>query len=491
MRRSGGLKDAILFGALSGLVGGLVFGAAMLALGLLPAIASLVRADSPLVGFVVQIILASLIGAGFGLVVWRQRWGPGETLFWGLTYGLLWWVLGALTLQPLALGTSAAWDIHAAQDAFPELLGYLLYGATTGLTLATFESRRNPQLTWVSLRGPIARGALAGLLGAWLLGLMLNAQERLMTMNALLPDMMASHSRIVAWLITLFIGLLAGGIFAWLYPDIFDGSGAGLVRGAVYGFTWWVAGARTLVPVLSGDGLPWSLSATQADFPTLPGYLIFGAALALFYQWLHRLIRLLFADDIGSFDQEGVGTQSLRALGRGIAAGLIGGLLFTLVMIQIGFLPNVADLVGSSSALTGLVVHLAIASLIGMSYGLLFRRQSYDVGSALGWGVSYGFLWWILGAMTLMPLLLGDLPQWTVAAAADAFPALVGHLAYGAGLGITFYLLEARHRPWWVSRTAAENARVARRKEQILTSAPAIWVLVVMIALTLPVLLGM
>jgi hypothetical protein len=93
--------------------------------------------------------------------------------------------------------------------------------------------------------------------------------------------------------------------------------------------------------------------------------------------------------------------------------------------------------------------------------------------------------------MTLMPLLLGDLPQWTVAAAADAFPALVGHLAYGAGLGITFYLLEARHRPWWVSRTAAENARVARRKEQILTSAPAIWVLVVMIALTLPVLLGM
>jgi uncharacterized membrane protein YagU involved in acid resistance len=481
MRQSGGLREGLLSGALAGLVGGLVFGASMLELGLLPTIASLLRADSPIVGFVVQIIIASIIGSGFGLVVWRQRRGAGETLFWGLTYGLLWWVLGA----------SPAWDIHAAQDAFPVLLGYLLYGATTGLTLATLESRRGPQVAWVSLRGPFSLGALAGLLAAWLLGLMLNAQESLMTMNAMLPDMMASHSRVVAWLITLFIGLLAGVTFAWLYPDIFDGAGAGLVRGAAYGFIWWVAGARTLMPILSGDGLPWSLSAARADFSTLPGYLIFGAMLALFYQWLHRLIRLLFADDIGTFNQEGVGTRSLRTLGRGIVAGLIGGLLFTLVMIQIGFLPNVADLVGSSSSFTGLVVHLAIASLIGMSYGLLFRRQSYDVGSALGWGVSYGFLWWILGAMTLMPLLLGGQLQWTAAAAADAFPALVGHLAYGAGLGVTFYLLEARHRPWWVSRTAAEAARVARRKEQILTSAPAIWVLVVMIALMLPVLLGM
>jgi hypothetical protein len=32
---------------------------------------------------------------------------------------------------------------------------------------------------------------------------------------------------------------------------------------------------------------------------------------------------------------------------------------------------------------------------------------------------------------------------------------------------------------------------VARRKEQVLTSAPALWVLVVIIALTVPVVLGM
>lgn len=75
--------------------------------------------------------------------------------------------------------------------------------------------------------------------------------------------------------------------------------------------------------------------------------------------------------------------------------------------------------------------------------------------------------------------------------AAGLFPTLIGHLAFGAGLGIVFHILEARHNPWWVPRSRMEAARVARRKEQVLTSAPALWTLVVAIALTLPIILGM
>jgi hypothetical protein len=104
--------------------------------------------------------------------------------------------------------------------------------------------------------------------------------------------------------------------------------------------------------------------------------------------------------------------------------------------------------------------------------------------------LSYGFLWWIFGPLTLMPVLLGSTPQWDVTGAAGAFPALVGHLGYGAALGVVFYLLEARDRPWWLSRSDSEAERIARRQEQILSSAPAIWVLIAMIALLLPVLLG-
>ena len=189
-------------------------------------------------------------------------------------------------------------------------------------------------------------------------------------------------------------------------------------------------------------------------------------------------------------DQEGVGIQGLRIVGRSILGGLVGGLLFSIVMLQTDFLPNVADLVGSTSPVTGFFVHLGIATVIGTSYGVLFRRQSYDVGSALGWGVSYGLFWAILGPLTLMPIFLGSSPQWTVEGVEAAFPNLVGHLAYGAGLGITFYILEARYNPWWIPRTEAQAIRVVRRKEQVLTSAPALWTLLVAVGLTLPVLLA-
>ena len=287
------------------------------------------------------------------------------------------------------------------------------------------------------------------------------------------------------------IGLLAGLGFALLYPQSTGSSGATLIRGMVYGFLWWVAGALTILPLLDGHKLAWSASAARDGFATWPGYLLFGAAVALSYHWLEALVRLLFADDVGSSDNEGPGTQGLRAIGYGLQAGLVGGLLFTVVMAQVGFLSQVARLIGSTSVLTGVFVHLLIAIGIGVSYGLFFRRQTYDIGSALGWGASYGLLWWVLGSLTLMPVLLGTASQWTAEMAANAYPALVGHLLYGAGVGVAFYLLERRSNPWWISRTEVEAKRVAQRKEQVLTAAPALWTLMIAIGLTVPIILGM
>jgi uncharacterized membrane protein YagU involved in acid resistance len=481
MEQTRTIKDWLLWGAIAGAIGSLAFQVAAAGMPGEPA--------SALGSLIVQTLIGGAGGAGFGVLMSRQRPGAGEMLLWGTTFGLLWWLFGTLTLVPLIQEGTITWDVHAAQDHLPAMLGSLLYGTITGLALAVLW--RRTQQDRAALGGPLARGALAGLLGGWLLGTFLSAQNELMAMNAMMPEMMESHTPAAAWLVTLLIGLLAGGIFAWLYPHPFDGSGAALMRGSVYGFVWWVVGAQTLAPFLSGDSPAWALGAVRDDFATLPGYLLFGAGMALIYQWLDRLVRLFFADDLGRHDQEGIGTQGLRALGRGVLAGLAGGLLFTLVMAQVGFLPGVASLVGSASMVTGLIVHLIIASVVGVSYGLFFRFQSYDLGSALGWGVSYGFFWWVLGSLTLMPVLAGSPPQWTVSAAADAFPALVGHLVYGADLGAIIYLLEERGIPWWISRSEVEAARIARRQEQILTSAPAIWVLVVAIALILPVILGM
>jgi uncharacterized membrane protein YagU involved in acid resistance len=164
--------------------------------------------------------------------------------------------------------------------------------------------------------------------------------------------------------------------------------------------------------------------------------------------------------------------------------------VFTAVMLQIGYLPTVARLAGSTSLGAGLVVHLLISVFLGASYGLLFRRRSYDVGSALGWGVSYGLFWWVLGALTLLPVLLGGSPQWDADAVAATFPSLVGHLAYGAALGVAYFHLEARVSPWWLARTQAEADRAGLRRRETLTAAPALWSLLVLVALTVPLLVA-
>jgi hypothetical protein len=96
----------------------------------------------------------------------------------------------------------------------------------------------------------------------------------------------------------------------------------------------------------------------------------------------------------------------------------------------------------------------------------------------------------VFGALTLLPVLLGQPPQWNATAIAAAFPGLVGHLAYGGGLGAVYAWLEHRENPWWVARSHTEAVRATARREQVLGSAPALWTLTVLIALTIPVLVA-
>ena len=167
MRWSEVWRTALLPGALAGLVGGLLLGAAMSEIGMLPAIAQIVRAQAALVGFIVVMVLAAVLGAGFGALVWYQRPGAGETLFWGLVYGSFCWYLGPLTLLPLLRGKGLAWDVDSAQAAFPVYLGLVLYGGATGLVLVFLRwLRSRPAGTLHYSGGALLRGVLAGVLAA-------------------------------------------------------------------------------------------------------------------------------------------------------------------------------------------------------------------------------------------------------------------------------------------------------------------------------------
>jgi hypothetical protein len=77
-----------------------------------------------------------------------------------------------------------------------------------------------------------------------------------------------------------------------------------------------------------------------------------------------------------------------------------------------------------------------------------------------------------------------------VNAAAAAFPSLIGHLAFGAGLGLSFHALEAHYSPWWITRTGAEAIRMERRRLEATTAGPALWALLVLVAMLLPMVLA-
>ena len=241
------LRAGVLQGALAGLVGGAVLGATTDELGRLPEIAQIVRSDSAVVGLVVLLVVSALVGGGFGVLVWYQRPGAGETLVWGLVYGVLWWHLGPLTLTLLLEGDGLTWDVKSAQAEFPLLLGHVLYGATIGLALVLVQWRRYlAEETMHVSGGAIVRVGVAGLLGAGLLGVMLDVQDQLLAFAA----MVDSDSHSTAWLITLLIGLVAGLAFSLLYPSPTDGAGAGLIRGMAYGLFWWVVGGLTTSPAV-------------------------------------------------------------------------------------------------------------------------------------------------------------------------------------------------------------------------------------------------
>lgn len=472
-------------GAVAGVVGGSVFGAAMAELGTLPTVAGLIRVESAVAGFAVHMVISVVVGALFGVLVRHQSAGAGETVFWGLAYGMFWWYLGALTLLPLLLGDELSWTAAGARAAFPSLIGHLLYGATVGLVLA-FLRRGGPAPRGIGV-GVLVRGVVAGVIPALLLTVVVGERFGPLAVSS---TMMERPWGMVAAAVFV-VGIVAGVGFAVLYPRAPDASGPSLVRGAGYGFLLWTVLGLTIVPLVERGELAWSAEAVQRVFPTLPAYLLLGVAVALGYNWVDRSWRLLFTAPVErAATDEGVGARTLRAVGRGAVAGGVGGLLFTVVMAQIGFFPTVAGLVGASSATTGIVVHLVISLIIGASYGLLFRRQTHDASSALGWGTAYGFLWWVLGALTLLPVFLGGDPTWNADQVASTFPSLVGHLAYGTGLGLTFYLLEVRYDPWWLPRSAALSARVAARHAALESSAPAVWTLVVLMAFTVTVAVG-
>ena len=128
-----------------------------------------------------------------------------------------------------------------------------------------------------------------------------------------------------------------------------------------------------------------------------------------------------------------------RLLVAGIVGGLVGGIVFGVLMAMTGMLPMIAALLGSDSVLVGLAVHLALSIVIGLVLTVTVGRLLLtSVLRGVLVGLVYGLIWWVMGALVAMPLLLG-MPIFTIDQ--TSLLSLMGHLIYGAILGVVATLM--------------------------------------------------
>ena len=139
---------------------------------------------------------------------------------------------------------------------------------------------------------------------------------------------------------------------------------------------------------------------------------------------------------------------------NGIVAGLVGGVVFGIMMQmmsaptpdggQMPMMAMVAKVVRAESMVVGWIYHLFNSAVIGAIFGWLLGSRSHHVGAGLGWGATYGFIWWILGGLVLMPVFLGMAPFAPLMMEPMrpvAMGSLIGHLIYGVILGGGFAIL--------------------------------------------------
>jgi len=133
----------------------------------------------------------------------------------------------------------------------------------------------------------------------------------------------------------------------------------------------------------------------------------------------------------------------VRTLWLGAVAGIIGGIPFGIMMGMMGMMPMIGMLVRVESAFVGVLVHAAISAITGAIYGFFAVRFPLTWRNAVLGGLVYGVIWWVLGALILMPALLGMF-QMIFVIEQTQWMSLLGHIIFGEVLALSFVWLYRR-----------------------------------------------
>ena len=442
-------------------------------------------AATPGQGFMFGALLGLLFWWGFG----KRASSPGAGLIWGLGFAALVWLLIPAGLGPLLNGTQRPMSMLLdSRSRFPELVAYLvLLGMPLGLTLGINGAIRSrglkPEFHWGRA---VVVGGFAGVLSGLVFSRWMYEGE-FYPLLAGLPQLNAQFEMVA---LHFMVALLIGSSFGLLFQTDVRGLGSSMGWGLGFSIFCWFFGPLTLFPLLSGIGVDWSADQGTALFGSLVGHIIYGLILGVIYAGTDRAwLKLFIQSDPLNREPEGPGVNTLRSLGWGALAGLAGGTAASPVLLATGVLPKVAGFGSGFPGLKGFVIHLTVSALIGMMYGLLFRNEGSSLSVGVPWGCVFGMIWWYVGPMTVVPLILTGVADWRASAASALLPSLIGHLLYGAVTATVFLLLERRYERWLLL-DPRNSAREQRRTRPVGTPAPALWFFALAMGLLLPVLLG-
>jgi phage shock protein PspC (stress-responsive transcriptional regulator) len=133
------VSQKLIAGVIGGIAGGIVFGIMMAMMGMMPVIAGLVGSQSAFVGFLIHMIIASFIGATFGLIFGSRITSYTNGLGWGALYGAVWWVLDPLLIMPAMMGMPL---VQINSMTLMSLAGHLIYGAVVSAGYIWYAARR-------------------------------------------------------------------------------------------------------------------------------------------------------------------------------------------------------------------------------------------------------------------------------------------------------------------------------------------------------------
>jgi hypothetical protein len=129
------------WGALAGLAGGVVASPILFATGILPKFASTGTSFLGLKELLIHLTVSVVIGMTYGLLFRNEGSSLSIGIPWGCLFGLIWWYIGPLTLQPLVLTGECDWRASAAAALLPSMIGHLVYGAVTATIFLLLERR--------------------------------------------------------------------------------------------------------------------------------------------------------------------------------------------------------------------------------------------------------------------------------------------------------------------------------------------------------------